>query len=185
MPFLLLMILLGLRSGRLPALLLTLITLFNIGAFVEHRWLDSTHLAENGVRRILVAPGMLASVYWSYAPNAQSLQAITFEVGEFFFDDVRMNANTNFLMWGWVWARWGGVASVAFTAGLMVAFFRTFPGPNYLYLGALMGAGCMFVWSEQFLHTSLLSSGVVLVAGIAVLLRIVPRGFPKLATKRG
>lgn len=184
MPFFLWMILLGLRQVRLPALILTCIILLNGAALAEYRWLDSTQLAEYGVRRAFVVPGMLASVYWSYAPDAQSLRTISFEVGEFLFGDARMNANTNFLMWGWVWARWHGVAAVALGAGLLVATFRSFPGPKFPYLGALMGAGCMFFWSEQFIHTALLSSGVALVVGVALLLRTIPGGFPGLVPKR-
>lgn len=183
-PFVFWGLLAGLEWRRLPALLLSAAIAANVLAWAEHEVRGSTHLAEFGIRRAFVVPGTLASIYYEYGPRAASLRNITYEVGDIYFGSAEANANTNFLMWGWAWAGWWGVAAIASVAGLIVALLRPFPGPRFPLLGALMAGGCMLFWAEQFLHTSMLSSGLALLIAVAVALRVLPQGFPGLAPVR-
>lgn len=182
-PALLWLILLGLRKNKLPAVLLLSLLALNLLARAEFLLFGSSHLIWHGVRRIIVVPGMIATFYWNYAPSVENLNNITFQIGQKYFGDAQCNANTNYLMWGWLWAGWFGVALIAWMAGLVVSVFGSYPGKRFPCLGALMAAGCIFFWSEQFLHTSMLSSGVVLLVAIAILIGIIPNGFSKIAPK--
>ena len=182
-PALLWLILLGLRKNKLPAVLLLSLVALNLLAMTENILFGSIHLIDYGVRRIIVVPGMVATFYWNYAPFVENLHNITFQIGKEYFKDAHCNANTNYLMWGWLWAGWFGVAIIAWMAGLVVSIFGSYPGKRFCCLGALMAAGCMFFWSEQFLHTSMLSSGVALLVAIAIIGGIAPNGFSKITSK--
>jgi len=122
------------------------VIILNGAALIEHGFLGSAVLAEYGIRRALVVPGMLAYYYWDFAPEALSLRTLTYDIGLNYFGRDNINANSNLLMWGYVWARWWGGAMVAVLAGLLVAQFNAYPGGRFPHLGSLMAGGCAIFW---------------------------------------
>lgn len=179
-PMVLSLLALGIKLNRVPALLLGGIIVISMFSLIEYLAFDSIFLADYVIRRAFVVPGMLVSMYWDYLPNVTTLHSITYEVGFAYFDDNTANANTNFLIWGLAWSGWLGGAVIAMVAGLLVGVFNTCPGSRFPWMGSLMAGGCALIWSEQFLHTSMLSSGVVYVLAVAMIMRSVPQGFPSL-----
>ena len=179
-PILMWVVIKGLRAERLPMMLMGMVIILNGVALIEHGVLGSELLAEYGIRRAFVVPGMLSYYYWDFAPHAVSLRTLTYDIGLNYFERDNINANSNLLMWGYVWARWWGGAMVAALAGVLIAQFNAYPGGRFPYLGSLMAGGCAIFWSEQFLHTSMLTGGVVYVLALTLILRLVPSGFPSL-----
>jgi len=129
------------------------------------------------VRRCFVVTGDLSSFYWNYVPESLSIKDITYVIGNAYSGNPATNANTNLMMFGWVWSGWVGGLIVASCAGLVLRVFQCVPNAKYPYLGSLMACGTMFIWSEQFLHTSLLSSGVFWLLLVALMMGVAPNAF--------
>lgn len=184
-PVILLLIMSGIRSGRLPLVLLCFVACINLLAYLEYKLIGSLTLIDHVVRRAFIVPGMLTSVYWEFAPSVTDLKTITYEVGAFFYNSTETNANTNFLMWGFAWAGWWGGALVAICGGCIISLFASFPGVRFPWLGSLMACGCTLFWAEQFIHTSMLSSGVLWLLLIALVFKTFPEGFASLAQRGG
>lgn len=173
----------GLKKNNLAVYLLGLIASLNIMAFLEFKTTGSVALLDYVIRRSFVVPGDLSSFFWQYIPETSSLQNITYEIGEVYSGDPATNANTNFMMFGWVWGGWLGGFIVAAVAGLLMSVFKCVPNAKYPYLGSLMASASMLIWSEQFLHTSLLSSGVFWLLSAAFIIAMLPNGFKQLGEK--
>ena len=176
-------IMFGLKKNNLAVYLLGLIVSLNIMAFLEFRINGSVALLDYVIRRSFVVPGDLSSFYWQYTPVPSGLQNITFEIGEAYSGNSATNANTNFIMFGWVWSGWLGGFIVAAFAGLILSVFKCVHNAKYPYLGSLMASATMLIWSEQFLHTSLLSSGVFWMLATAFLIAILPNSLKQLGNK--
>jgi hypothetical protein len=173
-------IMLGLKKNNLAVYLLGLIAGLNIMAFIEFKITGSVTLLDYVIRRSFVVPGDLSSIYWQYIPGPSGLKNITFEIGEAYSGNPATNANTNFMMFGWVWGGWLGGFIVAAVAGLLLSVFKCVPNVKYPYLGSLMASASMLIWSEQFLHTSLLSSGVFWLLIAAIVFTLFPDGFKQI-----
>ena len=176
-------IMLGLKKNNIAVYLLGLIAGLNIMAVIEFKITGSVALLDYIIRRSFVVPGDLSSFYWEYIPGPSGLKNITFEVGEAHSGNPATNANTNFMMFGWVWSGWFGGFIVAAVAGLLLSVFKCVPNVKYPYLGSLMASASMLIWSEQFLHTSLLSSGVFWLLSAAFIIAILPNSFKQLGER--
>ena len=174
---------LGLKKNNIAVYLLGLIAGLNIMAVIEFKITGSVALLDYIIRRSFVVPGDLSSFYWEYIPGPSGLKNITFEVGEAHSGNPATNANTNFMMFGWVWSGWFGGFIVAAVAGLLLSVFKCVPNVKYPYLGSLMASASMLIWSEQFLHTSLLSSGVFWLLSAAFIIAILPNSFKQLGER--
>ena len=168
---------LGLKKNNLPVYLLGFIASLNIIAFIEVKITGSVALLDYIIRRSFVVPGDLSSFYWQYIPGSSGLQNITYEIGDAYSGNPATNANTNFMMFGWVWCGWLGGFIVAAVAGLFLSVFKCLPNAKHPYLGSLMASATMLIWSEQFLHTSLLSSGVFWLLIAAIVFTLFPDCF--------
>lgn len=171
-PLVLLLVDWGLDKGRLVTYLLTAVVTVCLLALVEWRFMGTSILADFLVRRIFVAPGLVAAHFWTYQDQFDSLGNITYEVGALFFGDETNNANSNMFAFGLAWGGWIGGFLIAAVSGALVGVFNVFPGERYRGLGVLMATGCALIWAEQFLHTSLLTSGVFMVLVFAWLLDV-------------
>lgn len=170
----------GLKKNNLAVYLLGFIASLNIVACIEFKITGSVALLDYVIRRSFVVPGDLSSFYWQYIPGLSGLQNITYELGEAYSGDPATNGNTNFMMFGWVWSGWLGGLIVAACAGLFLSVFQRVPNSSYPYLGSLMASATMLIWSEQFLHTSLLSSGVFWLLIAAIVFTLFPDGFKQI-----
>lgn len=167
----------GIKQNRLPLWLLTLVVVINLFAPIENILTGKALILDSLVRRAFVLPGWSSSFFWSFDPDSTCLRNITYEVGYELFGNELSNENTNFMMWGWAWAGWLGGLLMAFCAGAIISVFNYVPKMQFPNLGALMAAGTVLIWSEQFLHTSMLSSGVALLVLTALLFRLSPTGW--------
>jgi hypothetical protein len=173
----------GLKKNNLAIYLLGLVASLNILALIEFQVFGRVTLLDYVIRRSFVVPGDLSAFYWQYIPKQSALQNITYEIGQAHFGDPAANANTNFMMFGWMWKGWFGGFIIAAVAGLLLSVFQQLPTSKYPHLGALMASGTMLIWSEQFLHTSLLSSGVFWLLISAIVFSLFPVGLKKFGTK--
>jgi hypothetical protein len=171
---------LGIRKNNLAVYLLGLIASLNIAALIERQFVGSLALLDYVIRRAFVVPGDLSVLYWKHLPLSSDLANITYEIGEIYSGDPTTNGNANFMMFGWVWSGWLGGLIVAASAGLILSVFQCVPNARYPCLGSLMASASMLIWAEQFLHTSLLSSGVLWVLCAAVIIAILPNSFGQL-----
>jgi hypothetical protein len=167
----------SLKRNRLAIWLLSLVVAINSIAIIEDFLTGRALILDYVVRRAFVVPGWLSSVYWTFDVDPASFRDITYDVGRMLFGNNVSNANTNFMMWGWAWAGWLGGLVVAVCAGAVIYVFNYVPESLFPDLGTLMAAGALLIWSEQFLHTSMLSSGVALLMLTALLFRVSPSGW--------
>ena len=180
-PAVLFVLALGSAKGRIAPTILTLIIILNLLAYLEFVATGQYTLADYIIRRSFVIPGMLTSVYWEYASQVVNLQQISYEVGSMYFNNPDTNANTNFLMWGWAWMGVAGGLMISLVSGMVISLFASYPGVRFPLLGSLMACGCALIWTEQFLHTSLLSNGVIYLVILAFIMRLSPDSFRSLA----
>lgn len=170
-----------LKDRFVPSLLFLLCTVSGL-AVAEYYLIDSSYIiGDLIIRRVFIVPGMVAGFYYDHievASKTVQLQGITFEIGRLYLGNPDCNANTNLWMWGLAWADFLGGFAVAGVSGLLVSIFNTCPGSRFGVLGVVMAMGCSLTWAEQFLHTSMLSSGVFYVLVLAVLAKISPGSFP-------
>ncbi len=177
LPIVLLLCLPWIFKGKLPTFLLAGLVLVNAVALTESLLLASTVLDAYLVRRAFLLPGILSAEYWSQASTFSNAGTLTRDAGLAFFGNEDTSANTNMFMWGWVWQGWFGALVPAVAAGVLVSFLDRVPGSRFPHLGTLMATLCALVWSTQFLHTSMLNSGIALVFLIAFAMMAAPDSF--------
>lgn len=166
----------SLKRNSLAIWLLSAVVAINSIAVAEDFVTGRALVLDYIVRRAFVVPGWLSSIYWSFDADP-NLRNLTYDVGRTLFGDEISNANTNFMMWGWVWAGWLGGLLVAVCSGVVIYGLKYVPQARFPDLGSMMAAGCLLIWSEQFLHTSMLSSGVAMLMITALLFRMAPSGW--------
>jgi hypothetical protein len=166
----------GIKNSKLPLYLLSTIFIINLVGITENLIIGGNIVLDYIVRRAFVMPGWLSSIYWTYIPTGNNIDNLPYLVGEQIFGMHQINecnANTNFMMWGWVWLKWIGGFLVSFITGTLVFILNQVCTQKHPGLGALLASGCMLIWSEQFLHTSMFSSGIIWVILVAILANIV------------
>jgi len=112
------------------------------------------------LERAIVSPGLVASVTWDYISNNYIEDSISYSVGSMYFQD-GTNASTNLFMFGFAQLNLVGGIIVSILAGLLIGICKIIPGPNFYPLGTVSACIITFIWTEQNLHTSILSSGVL------------------------
>lgn len=171
----------GIAKGRIACTILALIVGLNLLAYLEYASAGHFILADYIIRRSFVVPGLLTSFYWEYGPCVNNLRQVTYEIGSVYLGNSDANANSNFWMWGWAWLGIAGGLLVSMVGGMLISLFASYPGSRFPKLGSLMACGCALIWTEQFLHTSLLTSGVIYLTGLAFMMRLAPNSFKSLA----
>jgi hypothetical protein len=90
-------------------------------------------------------------------------------IGLLYFDNVELNANANIFASAFVELGGIGMLLASAGAGIVLGLFRGAPGVGTTRLAALGAVWCCCIWSQQALHTSLLSGGVILFAILVLL----------------
>jgi oligosaccharide repeat unit polymerase len=156
----------------LPSLLGIIVVL----SFLEFNILETNILSELLIRRIISVPGFLNTVYWDFF-SEHSKVLLTDSIGKYFFDqvyeipttfiigleyfnNVETNANTGIWMGGFAHFGVIGIFMVSIIAGFLLGFIDNLTQKNYFMLGTLVCAYIGMNWSEQMLHTSMLTGGV-------------------------
>jgi hypothetical protein len=190
---------LGMRGERLDAFFRAIFWPFwaAFAVFVVEQWLLGYSLsAEIGFRRVFPVPAevmnyyyelMFGDVYpgWSPLTGIDAPDGVTFLIGEVFFANDQINVNTNAFVFG---LASGGVPGYLIAIGIVAAVFGMF---DALFRSTrnslLMYAGFSFaiLLVEQAATTVLLSSGLFLVAILALCLRSRRRPLPVAAGPAG
>ena len=145
-------------------------------AVLESLFNDSYILSEYFVRRVFVVPGMLNSFYFdnfnqdffgmyfsgNYGNtfNVFEDRELTYYIGSKYFGSPDANANTGIWLTGFSQLGVTGVFIISFFSGLIASLINVLSGHNFYYYGALVGVLTGITWSEQALHTSMLTGGV-------------------------
>ena len=156
----------------LPSLLGIIVVL----SFLEFNILETNILSELLTRRIISVPGFLNTVYWDFfSENSKALltdsigkyffdqvydMPVTFIIGLEYFNNVETNANTGIWMGGFAHFGVIGIFMVSIIAGFLLGFIDNLTQKNYFMFGTLVCAYIGMNWSEQMLHTSMLTGGV-------------------------
>ena len=124
------------------------------------------------IERTLVASGLVASVTWDFISNNHSIvESLSRSVGSKYFLE-NTNASTNLFLNGFSFYGLLGAMIVSVASGLLIALLRLIPGTGFSSLGFVSSSLFIYVWTEQSLYTSLLSSGILIVIIFLALLKI-------------
>nr|WP_320017313.1 hypothetical protein [uncultured Desulfobacter sp.] len=128
------------------------------------------------VRRICIVPGVLNSFYWDFfSVNPKGMLTdsflkhfmesvydvpLTFVIGREYLNNVQSNANTGIWM-GW-YANFGiaGVFAASVIGGCIVGLIDKLTKSGLYILGCMVCLSIGINWSEQMLHTSILTGGI-------------------------
>jgi len=177
LPFFMLVIIFALKKNILPYILLSLIIFLSIISIIENIIFGSSFAAIYIIRRIVVAPAFIANYYWNFQGGDINLSNITFDIGSYFLNNENNNVNSNFLMYPLLWGSYMASFFVSFIGGLVISLLKVWPGRQYPDFGSLAGCTILYLWSEQFFHTSLLSGGVFWLLLLCFLMHRYPGSF--------
>jgi len=162
------------RSSLFLPISILLICLVGLAEFLfNHSQLVNNYL----VRRICIVPGVLNSYYWEFFsvnPKGMLTDSILrhfmepvydvplpFIIGWEYLRNVQTNANTGIWM-GW-YAHFGiaGVFAASVIGGFIVGLIDKLTKSGLYVFGCLVCFAIGITWTEQMLHTSLLTGGIV------------------------
>lgn len=146
-------------------------------AFVEYQLLDSHIVSERLIRRAFAIPGYISAAYFEFFsdnPFAMLTDSVgryladpiydskvAYLIGQHYYADPELNANTNIWLGGYAHFGIAGVLLVSVISGVILGGVDRLCGKRFFTLGCI---ACIYLglkWSEQLLHTSLLSGGVL------------------------
>jgi hypothetical protein len=95
-----------------------------------------------------------------YFINATNIISPSFTIGYEYLNNIESNANTG--IWMGSYAHFGliGILSLSMIAGFILGLVDNLTKVNFTVLGYLVCAYIGILWSEQMLHTSMLTGGV-------------------------
>ncbi len=156
-------------------------------SFMEYSVFETNILGEFFVRRILAVPGFLNITYWDYFSEHEKVLltdsigryvsdpvydlSAPFLIGIEYLNDVEANANTGIWMGGFAHFGVIGVLITSAIAGLILGLIDNLTRINYFMFGTL---ACTYIginWSEQMLHTSMLTGGVIYILFFIFIIR--------------
>jgi len=145
--------------------------------------LIGTHvISEYFVRRVYAVSGLISSAYFDYFSSnpfvfmTDSIGRLADEsvydlktgnlIGLEYFGDALMNANTN--IWWAGYANFGfiGIVISSAIAGFILGLVDNITRDKFFVLGCMISAYLGIKWTEQSLHTSLLSGGVLALVAV-------------------
>lgn len=147
-----------------------------LASIVEFTCIHSDIISTYLTRRILAVPGILNSFFWEYYSNhekvmmadsvgryfinATNIISPSFTIGYEYLNNIESNANTG--IWMGSYAHFGliGILSLSMIAGFILGLVDNLTKVNFTVLGYLVCAYIGILWSEQMLHTSMLTGGV-------------------------
>jgi len=167
---------------RLP-LLLFICPFFIIISILEVIFMHSNIASLFFTRRMFAVPGFLNTAFWDFFttnPKTLMTESIgrffvepiysvspTFLIGIDYFNNEAINANTG--IWLGAFSQFGvlGMLFISCLAGVLLGLVDNMTKNNFFVIGCLV---CGFIglnWTEQMLHTSMLTGGVVyLILGV-------------------
>lgn len=146
-------------------------------SLLEFSVLKTNILSGLFTRRIIAVPGFLNTVYWDFfSENNKVLltdsigryfldpvydRPAPFIIGQEFFNNINSNANTG--IWMGAFTHFGvvGIFIISAMAGFILGLIDNLTKTHYFILGTLV---CLYIginWSEQMLHTSMLTGGII------------------------
>jgi hypothetical protein len=164
-----------LTSKKTWLFFIAIILLF-LAAIAEFTLNHSSIINDYLVRRIFAIPGLLNSIYWDFFSindkvlMTDSLGKILIEpryevptpyiIGEILFPGKETNANTG--VWLGAFAHFGiaGMIAVSALCGFLLGLIDSLTKEHFFILGSLI---CLYIglnWTEQMIHTSMLSGGI-------------------------
>ncbi|QNI90827.1 putative membrane protein [Synechococcus sp. BOUM118] len=115
--------------------------------------------------RLLIVPGGLSALTWSYLPDISDPARLSYEVGKYFYQidttQLVINANSNLFLTGFAYAGLFGGLIVALMAGTFTLIIFSTSRLISPVLSIYLTCVSMFTWAEQAFHTSLLSSALI------------------------
>ena len=160
MPFFILLTYFGLKNKKLIFFYLYSLISVNLFGIFESLVFKTNLILDFIIRRALFVPGVTSSFYLDHMSSIESKGNLSFEIGEYYFNNLEMNTNTNFLVLSFVKNGLLGPLFISFLAGIILSIIKKSPGKDFPFLGELICCNVFFIWSEQALHTSMLSGGV-------------------------
>lgn len=147
-----------------------------ISGIVEYSLFHTNIINQYLVRRILIIPGFLNAAYWDYFSDHEKV-FLTDSFGKYFFEKVNVlptaqligleyfqssaiNANTGIWMGGFAHFGLFGVLIVSVFAGLLFGVIDNLLKIRFSLFGVVVCTYVGLIWSEQMMHTSLLTGGV-------------------------
>lgn len=145
-------------------------------SIIEYAGLDSQITSALFTRRIFAVPGFLNSAFWEYYSGHEKV-LMTDSIGKFFvtlsnvtpstyiigyeyLNDPDANANTGIWMGGYAHFGFVGIILMSMIAGFILGLVDNLTKTKFPLLGFLACAYIGILWSEQMLHTSMLTGGV-------------------------
>ncbi|MBN2643282.1 MAG: hypothetical protein JXR78_16645, partial [Victivallales bacterium] len=149
---------------------------FIIVSIVEFIRLDSNITSTLFTRRIFAVPGLLNTLFWEYYSvhdkvmmadsigryflGSTNVTASTFVIGYEFFDSLEANANTGIWMGSYAHFGFIGIVLLSMVSGFILGLVDNLTKTKFPVLGYLVCAYIGILWSEQMLHTSMLTGGI-------------------------
>ena len=162
--------------------------IIGLSGLVEFWFNHSNIINDYLVRRIFIVTGVLNSFYWDFFslhPKGMLTDSIfskfmepvydvplTFVIGREYLHNIQSNANTGIWM-GW-YAHFGiaGVFAASVIGGFIVGLIDRLTKSGLYIFGCLICFLIGIIWSEQMLHTSMLTGGVVFFIVILLFINI-------------
>lgn len=156
---------------------LLLILFLIISSIIEYKFYQTNIISDSFVRRALAVPGLLNTAFWEYYSMHDKVMmadsigrffidpswvtASTYVIGYEYFNNPDINANTG--IWMGAYAHFGfiGVIFISAIAGFILGLIDNLTKEKSILLGYLVCAYIGILWTEQMLHTSMLTGGIV------------------------
>ena len=163
------------RGGDVLWILLGCLSIIFLGV-IEFYAFNSDVIVERLVRRAFAIPGYISAAYYDffsqndkvlftdsfgrYLLQPRYLMQAPYLIGDLYLSNPEINANTNIFMGGYANLGLWGVVVTAFVAGSILGLTDQLTDRGWRLLGVSAAVFLALKWSEQMLHTSLLSGGV-------------------------
>lgn len=145
-------------------------------SIIEFISLDSNIISTLFTRRIFALPGYINTLFWEYYSvhdkvmmadsigrffvDSSNVTAAPFVIGYEYFNNAETNANTGIWMGSYAHFGFIGIVLLSMVAGFILGLFDNLTKTKFPVLGYLVCAYIGILWSEQMLHTSMLTGGI-------------------------
>ncbi|MFQ3549184.1 MAG: O-antigen polymerase [Armatimonadota bacterium] len=173
------------RRKNFAYLLLTSLTLFIVISIAENLILKSSFLVRYFVLRQMALTSLISGYYWEFftsnpfvymqdsllrfiIPIASNYDLpSTRLIGELYFGDENINANVNIWMSGYANFGYLGMIITSLIAAFILRVIDIISSEEKFTLGCICAGSIGIIWTNNSLHTSLLTHGVfILILGL-------------------
>lgn len=147
-----------------------------LASIIEFVSFDSSITSILFTRRIFATPGLLNTLFWEYYSvhdkmmmadsigrffvDSSNVTASTFLIGYEYFNSFDANANTGIWMGSYAHFGFIGIILLSMIAGFIIGLVDNLTKAKFPVLGCLVCVYIGILWSEQMLHTSMLTGGI-------------------------